>query len=72
MSLMVTWCHSCQAWTIYSSKHTQFSDSDVDFDRQTEDHLGPFDGPPQVLRLAEAHLSDMLLGTGLPWDRSTW
>ena len=71
-SVLMTYCWSCQAWTVYASRHTQTGSEDPTFEVQREMHLGPFDGLPQMLAIALAYIDDLVSGSGLPWDRSGW
>lgn len=72
MTIQVVFCWSCQAWTIYAGRSTLYDDNDATSEAFTEDHLGPFDGVDRVLELANGYVTELLSGSGLPWDRSSW
>jgi hypothetical protein len=71
--LTVVYCHNCQAFVIYHLLHTQHSDDDVSIYMSGTDHLGPFDGADAAHAFARGYLSEMLRGSGRPWDTGpTW
>jgi len=70
ITVTISYCHQCAAWSIYAGRITQHDDEDVQAEEYTEDHLGPFDGVPTVLEFSIGHLTGLLGGSGLPWDPS--
>ena len=72
VTVTISYCHQCQAFSIYAGRSVQFSDDDFRTYDFVEDHLGPFDGVHTALNLTFGHLEALLLGSGLPWDRSSW
>jgi hypothetical protein len=72
ISVHIVYCWSCQAWVIYAGRTTTYDDDEQTQESFTEDHLGPFDGVDRVLELAAGYITELLSGSGLPWDRSGW
>ena len=70
--VFIAYCWQCQAFTVTMWRNTQYDDGEPVEDLYKEMHLGPFDGAPEALRVATVYMSELLDGSGLPWDRSSW
>lgn len=67
ISLMAVWCHECQGWRVmaWGAASTAAAPADVLLNKHVD--LGPFDGPEQVLEVAQELLRRILELPVAPW-----
>lgn len=70
--VFITYCHQCQSFKVSMWRNTVYNDDDLVEDLYKEYDLGPFDGVDRVLEIATRYITELLGGSGLPWDRSGW
>lgn len=70
--IALSYCWQCQAFSVSMWRDTQFDDTELVEDLYGVEYLGPFDGVDSVLEVASRYLIELVNGSGLPWDRSSW